>query len=418
MAAIRLTAPTDLATGDQPLQAAYILDVARNGAWLVQHSADGVPASKPPLYNWLAAIGVIASGSSHELILKLPSLVAGLVTLGLTWNLGRKIAGVRAAVIAGALLCTSPLFVKHIYFARTDMLLTMLVAAQIASALSQRTVVYWSCAALALLTKGPVGMVLPIAALSALWWWNGELRERWRAMRFWQGLALSMVPFALWFTLAVSSEPRLFDQLVYAETLDRFSSESSKSKEHRHFLYYVPHFLGRMAPVSFFFIGSLFVMRRAKRAEAIAPAIAWVFAVLLVLSLVPSKRADRLFPLLPAACIAAGWALDRDLATPRSATRRAFAFSAIAIGCAGVAIPVIFARGDKLSLTNETLALIAAAAFVGCSAVMLYALRRFKLDAAVAALIAALLIGTALYQYASVERLTPMRGNSRSIGVP
>src|SRR3954468_12683817 len=75
---IRFTAATDLATGDQPLQVAYVRDVVANGNWIVQHLPDGTPAANPPLYNWLAAISVHAFGDS-EFALKLPSILAALV---------------------------------------------------------------------------------------------------------------------------------------------------------------------------------------------------------------------------------------------------------------------------------------------------------------------------------------------------
>src|SRR5215475_9574086 len=66
IACVRAFSPSDLATGDQPYQVDYIRDIARNGAWVIQHRADGVIAAKPPLYNWLAAIAIQLFGE-HEL---------------------------------------------------------------------------------------------------------------------------------------------------------------------------------------------------------------------------------------------------------------------------------------------------------------------------------------------------------------
>ena len=45
----------DLDRGDQPKQADYVVDIAERGNWLVQHHQDDMTATKPPLYNWLAA---------------------------------------------------------------------------------------------------------------------------------------------------------------------------------------------------------------------------------------------------------------------------------------------------------------------------------------------------------------------------
>jgi 4-amino-4-deoxy-L-arabinose transferase-like glycosyltransferase len=309
---IRVTAPSDLATGDQPIQVDSILDIASRGNWVVQHQRDGTPASKPPLYSWLAAPLVILTNSQHDFLLKLPSLVAGLILAWLTWRITLQItSSERAAMLAALLLLTTTMFVKLVYFARTDVLLAMLIAWQIDAALRQRAAMYWLAASLAMLTKGPIGILLPFLTLTAWWAWQGELRERWRAMHLPLGLPIALLPFLIWFGAALWVEGRaIWDQLVYAETLGRFSSASPKAKENKHLLYYVPHLLGRLAPASLFAAVALFQVEWRKRQSPILIAAFWVVVMLAALSVVPSKRADRLFPLLPAACALAGWALS------------------------------------------------------------------------------------------------------------
>jgi 4-amino-4-deoxy-L-arabinose transferase len=303
--AIRVAAPSDLATGDQPLQVAYINDIVTNGNWLVQHLPDGSAAAKPPLYNWLAAAPVAVTGVTSEPLLKLPSLLAGLLALLCVWNLATRLVGAGAAFGASLLLATAGMFSKHVYFARTDMLLTLLIVAQIWGAVRGRPIVLWFAAALAMMTKGPIGIVLPAIALSGWWWHRGELRPRWREMRPAIGLPLALLPFAIWFAAAVLTEGRaVWDQMVVAETVDRFVA-GSKSKEHRHVLYYVPHLVARMLPASLLALAAL----RHRRKPELALPLFWVAGMLVFLSLIPSKRADRLFPILPAMCMLAGYTL-------------------------------------------------------------------------------------------------------------
>ena len=315
---MRIAAPADLATGDQPLQTAAIRDVVFRGHWLVQHSDDGLVASKPPLYTWLAALFVFSAPAEESvpaILYKLPSILAALAALLLTWDLARRIAGEREALYAALLMTTTPLFVKYCYFARTDMLLVALIVMQLWGAVIRRPVVLWSAAALAMLTKGPVGVVLPLAALVLWWWHRGELRQHLAEMRVATGLVVALLPFAIWFGLALGYEGQpVWDQLVRAETADRFSSASSKSKENRHILYYIPHLIARLAPASLLALaGAHRLPRRRRDGAPIMLAVFWVAGMLLVLSLVPSKRADRLFPILPAVCILAGWVAHRVL---------------------------------------------------------------------------------------------------------
>jgi 4-amino-4-deoxy-L-arabinose transferase-like glycosyltransferase len=367
VAAVRVAAPSDLATGDQPYQVDYIRDIVHHDAWLAQHLANGTAATKPPLYNWLAASAVHATGSESDFILKLPSLIAGLLTLLIVWDLARRISGGEAAFYTGLFLIFSTMFSKQIYFARTDMLLTLFVAAQVWAAVrheahSRRAgvVLYWTAASLSMLTKGPVGVVIPLAGLSVWWWRRGILSERWRAMHVPLGLVISLAVFAAWFLAAVSREPAVFDQLVYAETIDRFKSTSSKAKENRHLLYYVPHFLGRMAPASVFaVIAAAELLRKRRDREPAGAALWWLLATFLMLSLVPSKRADRLFPIFPATAILAGWAVAH--AGAARVTLRWIGIVLVATGVAAMSSP-LFQAGSSALISAGGLIIAAGAA--------------------------------------------------------
>ena len=402
VAVIRVTAPSDLATGDQPLQAAYVRDITERGSWIVQHLDDGTPATKPPLYNWLAALPILVAGTTTEFLLKLPSLAAGLLTLLLTWSISRQIAGDRAAFFAGVLLVCSTMYSKQIYFARTDMLLTLFVAGQIWAAIRVRPVAYWSFAALALLTKGPIGVAIPLLALLVWWWREGNLREQARAMYILPGLLISLIPLGTWFAAALSAGgEEVWQQLVVRETIDRFA-DGSKSKEHKHLLYYVPHFFARMAPASFFAVVALVALRvRRQSFRPMLLAAWWLLVPFMLLSLVPSKRVDRLFPIFPAVCILAGWALDRWFSGDRprgmSATLHLVAGALI---LAGFSIAIGVPSGLIDLGTTDQMAVIAAAVLLAAGGLaMLLAIRRRAAGSFTAALAFAMLVLIAAYQH-------------------
>ena len=411
VAAIRVTAPTDLATGDQPLDAAYVRDIVQRDAWLVQRDDEGRPASKPPLFNWLAALSVIAAGRQSDFALKLPSLLAGLATLALTWWLARRVATPRAALFAGVFLLCSTMYTKHVYFARTDMLLTLFVVAQFCAALRGQPVVFAMAAALAVLSKGPIGVVIPVIAIGAYWWWNGRLRERFIASRAAWMTAAVILPMAIWFVAAVwFGGPDVWDELVVRETLDRFGS-GSKSFEHRHVAYYLPHLLVRMAPPSFLAVAALFSMRWSRREpqEPIAIAAWWLVAPLLFLSLVPSKRADRLFPLLPAVCILAGWAADRWFAGEQTkgvgGTLRGLS---LFVAGAGLAVAIAGAAGlDAIDAALRSTAMLGGTLVAAAGIAMLLALARRRAGWWIGATAAAMIVIIGLYQHRFSEPARP-----------
>jgi 4-amino-4-deoxy-L-arabinose transferase-like glycosyltransferase len=78
-------------------------------------------------------------------------------------------------------------------------------------------------------------------------------------------------------------------------------------------LFYIPHLLHKFAPWSLLVIGLLVVaLRRTKSTTGkwlarLSPEmfwlVAWVVGGIVVMSLIPSKRVDRIFPVIPPLCL-------------------------------------------------------------------------------------------------------------------
>ncbi len=336
IAVLRIVASSDLHEGDQPKQADYVLDIVCNGNWIVQHHADGSIMSKPPLYNWLAAPLVMLFGA-EDVFLKMPSLLAGLATALMVFDMARRRLGERAALWGCGFMLLTSMFAKQMYYARTDMLLTCFIVMQFwaivrweesssekPSFRSGWLWIFWIAAALGNLTKGPLAF-LPHLALAATWLLEGRFKERYSRMGVWWGLPLALLPFLIWLALAYRAEPAaVYEHIIKAEVLDRFRSEAAKiedkgaDKSNRNFFYYLPHVIARALPASLFgLLGIWGAFAEAKNSAwsdkqrgMLRLLVAWFFTTLLFFSLVPSKRADRIFPAIPAFCLLAGWAFD------------------------------------------------------------------------------------------------------------
>ena len=341
IAALRITAVSDLHEGDQPKQADYVLDIVCNGNWTVQHHADGSIMSKPPLYNWLAAPLVMLFGA-EDVWLKMPSLLAGLAAALMTWDLARRKLGDRAALWGSVFMLLTSMFDKQMYYARTDMLLTCFIVMQFwaierldahetenprrqgASYRSGWIWIFWIAAALGNLTKGPLAL-LPHLALSALWLYEGRFKERYARLGLWWGLPLAFAPLLIWFACAYRAEGyAVYEHMVKAEVVARFQSEVDRAglkgtdKSNRSPFYYIPLLLARTAPWSLFALLGIWGVVVAKKNTELSERersmlyflAAWFLTTFLFFSAVPSKRADRVFPAIPAFCLLAGWAFD------------------------------------------------------------------------------------------------------------
>ncbi|MHC4100350.1 MAG: ArnT family glycosyltransferase [Planctomycetota bacterium] len=227
--AARVLGPSDAWHQSQPPTIAYTTDIIVNGNWILPQARAREPATKPPLYNWLAVPMVRLMGLASEPAHKAPSLVA----LCLCWlvlvRLGRWLdptsGGVLGCLAALCLVANYSVF-KLGYLARPDMLLALwlllgwcactalLIDARSPSAETGMSrgnrlllaLAFWLCLGLAGLTKGPAALPLLVYAVVA-----GRLvGGRWGALGTlcpWWGLPLSLVIFGAWVWAAWRIDP-------------------------------------------------------------------------------------------------------------------------------------------------------------------------------------------------------------------
>lgn len=188
------------------------LEMARSGSWSLVTTYDGRPDlwnTKPPLLIWLMR-GSVALFGPGELALRLPGMIASVVTIALAMGFVRRISGSwAAAAVTAALIALSPaLFAEH--GARTadyDSLLTALTTAYLLllfGAIHARPSMAWllgiaALVAAALLTKSIAGVTAGVGVLVYL-----TLIGRWRRIagdwRWWAaagGAVAAVAGFAL-----------------------------------------------------------------------------------------------------------------------------------------------------------------------------------------------------------------------------
>jgi 4-amino-4-deoxy-L-arabinose transferase-like glycosyltransferase len=127
---------------------------------------------KPILYFWLLA-GSFSLLGVNEFAARLVSAIGAALMVGATYQLGRVLLTPRAALWSAVLLATTALTTIAGRFVRMDVWLTALVAwglyfwarAYFAGGSRWSLLVGYVCLAAACLTKGPVGILLPAAAV-------------------------------------------------------------------------------------------------------------------------------------------------------------------------------------------------------------------------------------------------------------
>lgn len=208
------------------------LNMLESGDWVHPMRSDEVAHwTKPPVTYWAIASSVGVFGY-HPWAARIPSALAFLATIWLTFRIARRIVPGRessAAIIYATMFL--PLIAAH--WVSTDFLLTAVVALAIWGFVEARwgtpgtsrkrwVLVMWLGFALAFMTKGPPGlMYLPVLLLFLALAPGKSLRM---SQVFWPPAVLAFAVLGFTWYLAVLIEtPALWDYFIGAEVVDRIA---------------------------------------------------------------------------------------------------------------------------------------------------------------------------------------------------
>ena len=332
---------------DEPRFALIAQDMLRSGDWLIPRVGGDLYADKPPFFFWLVAAATAVTGSLRAGFL-VPSLLAGLGTLLLTYDLLRRARGREAGLAAAFVLLLTFQFVWQARQAQIDATLCFLTTAGLYGLLRHLCLgpargwflLGWVAAGLGVITKGvgflPLLALLPFALLVRRGWPAPVRRVGSLGLA---GLASMLLAIGLWFVpmiFATSAGGELLayrNEILFQQTLTRYSEAWH---HHEPFHYY----LVQVIPIFWLplvaLVPWLWTRWRAalgNRDTLVAVLLAWVVLVVVFFSASAGKRGVYVLPAVPALAMAAGPWLPELLraAGPR---RVSFALAAVLAGIA------------------------------------------------------------------------------------
>jgi 4-amino-4-deoxy-L-arabinose transferase-like glycosyltransferase len=310
-----------------------------HGVILPRRDGHDIP-SKPPFFHWLAALAARAGVTPAELAMRLPSIVLAAGALALVAARTAAAHGPAAGVLAAAVLGSSLEWLRAATASRVDMTLTACVLVAIlcwhaGGRLGVR--IGYLAAALAVLTKGPVGLVLPVlvAGADAL---AARDPARLRRLADLPGAALAGAVVIGWYLLAWQSGGAAFvERQVLHENLVRFAGGRHAAHAHGP-LYYLPALAAGFFPWTFALPGVIGQLWR-RRTEADRFHLVWIAAVVVFYSLASGKRAVYVLPAYPPLAILTAQAVAAGLGRPPGARARAGLLAMAAVlGALAVAV--------------------------------------------------------------------------------
>ena len=318
VAFFRLMAPSDIDVRDQAKQGLYVLDVVQKGSFFLPTERGSKPATKPPLYNWVAAVVSLAWGKVTDLTIKLPAVLSGLGVVLVTFLVSEMLFSKEVGLFAGLVLILNYHFTNLSCTARTDMMLCLFISLSLYLFLlayrkhgekSIYTTLIFVSMGLGSITKGPVAFLVPIIVILGFLFFMKDVKWL-KSMQLGWGITIWLVIMLGWFVPALIEGGRqFFDIVIYDEMVNRFLGIGTRAEKTRPFYYLVGHFFGKFLPWSLFVPSAMLSYWKSKnRTEKyglLFPMI-WFLSVLIFFSLSGGKRSDHILPLYPAASVIVG----------------------------------------------------------------------------------------------------------------
>jgi 4-amino-4-deoxy-L-arabinose transferase-like glycosyltransferase len=290
-------------------------EMVASGDWITPRLNDIKYFYKPPLQYWATAAAFSAFGEHHWTARLWPALT-GFLGILLTGFAAARLYSPLTGIIAGAILASSVLWNVIGHANTLDMGVSSLLAAAIlALCLAQRDDSpesrrwrdgAWVLLALATLSKGLIGLVLPAATVVAYMLWQRDwgLLLRLRPIR---GIAILLAITAPWFIAVSLANPEFPHYFFIHEHFERFLTKAHG--RYQPAWYFIPILLIGMIP----WIGSLaqglWRGRDRENAGRFSPTrfmLAWTVVVFAFFSASSSKLASYILPIFPTIAVLIG----------------------------------------------------------------------------------------------------------------
>lgn len=362
-----------------------------SGWFLLKINGEAYP-DKPPLFFWLIRVLSGLTGGIGPWSMRLPAVLAGAGCAVLTLEIGRRLIGRRAGVLAGLLLLATPFFTWSTSEARMDSLFTFwMLCAGLCGVLyidsdgGRR----WTgagvllFAAFALMTKGPAGLLLPVVAVAAflLVARRFDLLKR---LPWGRGLIAAAVVILPWLVATcVLGGWDFAKDLLFRQNVGRYVTPWIHQKHG--VLTYFWQFPAELLPWTLFIPFAVWNIASAQerhRRRGFLYALCWWAAVFVLFTFSQSKRSIYLLPCFPWAAILLAGTVE-GLAADASAetdTRRAtlpMALTAAGLALTGAAVLAVQRRLEPI-VEDRTVPLAVGMAATGLCTLALVGFREYR----------------------------------------
>ncbi len=346
--------------------------MVESGDWLFPHRGSSLYSDKPPMLMWLEAASYLVVGNWRIAFL-LPSLLAALGTIALTYDLGRRLWNPRVGLYAGAAVLCAFQFMYQMKRAQIDPVITgFLTLANWGLLLhflkGPNWRAYWLgcfCAGLGVITKG-VGvlallMFVPYTFARMRGW--EVIRTRGQSLHWLAGPLLFFAAIAIWLVpmvLAVDARnapeyTTYMNDILFRQTAKRYADSWSHVQP---VWYFLPILLFNWFPLSLAYIGAVprWIRDLKQRDTRLLFPLLWTALIVIFFSIPSGKRDVYILPALPMVALALAPYLE-ELVRARWLRNTAFALTVMAglvvLGGGIAALQGYVAKANHMAIERE-----------------------------------------------------------------
>lgn len=312
-------------TKGEPREAIVATSILQSGDWILPVSQGTDIPYKPPLLAWCVALLALVfnNGVVNEFIARLPSALAASGMLCATFAMVHRSSSNKLMAWLTMLICATSFEVfRSATACRVDMLLTACMVGGIYSMYTMRCNGWYALPAIlllsgAVLTKGPVGALLPCLCMGIY-----LLLERQNFFRVFFTLTgicvASFILPAVWYYLAWKQGGDGFLQLAWEENIGRLTGNMGYESHVNPWWYNIVSLLGGFAPWTLPALVALCLRRVRKAIRGSLPFRGWpllcavcALTVFIFYCIPSSKRSVYLLPCYPFMAYGIAWTLEK-----------------------------------------------------------------------------------------------------------
>lgn len=293
-------------------------EMVDSGDWITLRRNGEIYTQKPPVFFWaISAFGLLLGGFS-ELSARLVSILSGTGTVIVTYIFARKLFNDNTALVSGMILSTAIAYFAASQMVMLDALFTFLTVSSLyliytgLTDAGRRSLCYFTAfmlMALATLTKGPVGFIIPLLAMAAYAVSTRQARALLSRGTL-AGFIVFLAIIASWLVPAcIRGGEAYTNELLIKQIFGRYL-QAFDHKEPMYYYFYA--FPGGFLPWIILLPAACFFLVK-NRADGRAKLLAcWALSIFIFFTTSRSKNILYILPMYPAAAIAIAYYWDHE----------------------------------------------------------------------------------------------------------